>query len=191
MKITDEYIESLFEGTNFGEVINNSVKEQRKILKKSLGNQVKGYWSGHTIYQIMVYGGFLIDAKSSTKKRLTALGKEFISDKKEVCPYEEYPNRGFLHRRTTDPSLPKEKAFAYDWEHVNDPEKDLNHGNGLLQNLFISGFMCTEKLELEITPREKMITATAIQWLGSNVGFGFLENVLRTLNYRLTKIERW
>ena len=48
MKITDEYIESLFEGTNFGEVINNSVKEQRKILKKSLGNQVKGYWSGHT-----------------------------------------------------------------------------------------------------------------------------------------------
>lgn len=80
MKITDDYINSLFEGCNFGEHINNSVEEKRKKLKKSLRHQTEGFWSGHTMYYVLVHGGLIIDAKSGTKKRLTALGKLFMQE---------------------------------------------------------------------------------------------------------------
>ena len=78
MLITDEYIDKIFEGTNFGGPINNCTEEKRKILKKSLKNQIDGFWSGFTIYHIMIDGGFLIDAKTTEDKKLTFLGKEFM-----------------------------------------------------------------------------------------------------------------
>lgn len=82
MVLSDEYIESLFQGANFGEQVNGSTDEKRKLIRKALRNQLDGYWSGHTIYQIMVQGGFLHDAKSSEKKRLTQLGAAFLQEVK-------------------------------------------------------------------------------------------------------------
>ncbi|WP_020208240.1 hypothetical protein [Gilvimarinus chinensis] len=81
MVVSDEYIQSLFAGTNFGAPVNGSIDAQRDLIAKNLRNQVAGYWSGHTIYQIMVNGGFLHDAKSSEDKRLTALGVAFLQDR--------------------------------------------------------------------------------------------------------------
>lgn len=80
MMVTDEYIDEIFRGTNFGAPINESTDAKRQLLAKNLRNQIAGYWSGHTIYQIMVNGGFLHDAKSSDKKRLTRLGDVFLRD---------------------------------------------------------------------------------------------------------------
>jgi len=76
--ITDEYINKLFEGTNFGEATNKDVVKKREVVAKTLRNQVDGYWSGHTAYHIVVRGGFLIDAKSGDPKILTALGESFL-----------------------------------------------------------------------------------------------------------------
>ncbi|WP_444893599.1 hypothetical protein ACJJIE_03690 [Microbulbifer sp. TRSA001] len=76
--ISDEYIEELFEGTNFGEKINNSTQAKRGIIAKCLKNQIEGFWSGHTMYHILINGGFLINAKTSETKRLTALGRAFL-----------------------------------------------------------------------------------------------------------------
>lgn len=74
--VSDEYIDSLFEGANFGE---DSTTERRKqLIKKGLKNQLDGFWTGHTLYHILTDGGFLYDAKTSDKKRLTALGQAFI-----------------------------------------------------------------------------------------------------------------
>ena len=81
--LPDSFIGSLFNGTNFGVPVNSSVDEQRKLIAKSLKNQLDGFWSGHTIYQIMVHGGFLIDAKSSEPKKLTALGNAFLESEKQ------------------------------------------------------------------------------------------------------------
>ncbi|MCV6612403.1 MAG: hypothetical protein OIF55_16700 [Amphritea sp.] len=78
--VSDEYINDIFAGSNFGEKINNCVQEKRKQLAKTLKNQVDGYWSGHTAYWIAVNGGFLHDAKSSSKKKLTALGVAFMNE---------------------------------------------------------------------------------------------------------------
>jgi hypothetical protein len=81
--VSDEYIEHLFSGTNFGEVINNSTEAKRDVIAKTLRNQVNGYWSGHTAYRIVTAGGFLVDAKFSEIKRLTALGVAFLENHKE------------------------------------------------------------------------------------------------------------
>lgn len=76
--VSDEYINKLFEGTNFGEKINSCVKAKRKQIVKTLRDQVAGYWSGHTAYHIAVDGGFLKDAKKSEAKQLTELGVAFL-----------------------------------------------------------------------------------------------------------------
>jgi len=77
--LTDEYINRLFEGTNFGGKINNCVKAKRRQILKTLKDQVAGYWSGHTAYHLVVDGGFLHDAKTDEEKKLTALGIAFIN----------------------------------------------------------------------------------------------------------------
>ena len=79
MEVTDDYINKLFQGTNFGESTNNSVKLKRELLAKTLRHQIEGYWSGSTVYHIAVYGGFLIDAKSGKDKKLTQLGKDCLT----------------------------------------------------------------------------------------------------------------
>lgn len=78
--LSDQYINDLFEGTNFGGSTNNSVEEKRKVITKTLRDQIAGYWSGHTAYHLAVNGGFLHDAKTSETKRLTALGVAFLKE---------------------------------------------------------------------------------------------------------------
>lgn len=78
--VSDDFVNSLFDGTNFGAKINGDVAEKRKQIAKTLRDQVGGYWSGHTAYWIVVNGGFLIDGKRSTEKKLTALGCQFLAE---------------------------------------------------------------------------------------------------------------
>lgn len=80
MFLSDEYIDSLFENTNFGDAVNNSNKEKRDLIVRSLKNQLEGFWSGHTIYHILIVGGFLHDAKHGEQKRLTELGAAFLQE---------------------------------------------------------------------------------------------------------------
>ena len=76
--LKDDYINKLFDGTNFGEPTNGSVEEKRKLIKESLRNQLDGFWTGRTMYHILIDGGFLKDAKTSEPKELTALGRAFL-----------------------------------------------------------------------------------------------------------------
>lgn len=78
--ITDDYIEELFRNTDFGEVVNSSIEEKRQFLRKSILLQQKGYWSGSTIYNIMIVGGFIVDGRQGTEKVLTLLGKKLTED---------------------------------------------------------------------------------------------------------------
>ena len=86
--MNDNFISELFKGTNFGSRINNSVEEQRKLIAKTLRNQIEGYWSGHTAYHIVVNGGFLKDAKSGEEKRLTHKGKRFLEINQPITSKE-------------------------------------------------------------------------------------------------------
>ena len=83
----DKIIEDMFNEHWYGESTLSSIINMRKQLYKNLEDQLNGYWSGRSAYCIMVFGGFLIDSKSGTKKQLTSLGKRFIEDfeKNELC----------------------------------------------------------------------------------------------------------
>lgn len=74
----DKIIKTLFWQYWVGDSVRNSLDEMKKQLHKNLTDQVNGYWSGHSAYQIMSKGGFLVDAKSCTKKELTSFGRAFI-----------------------------------------------------------------------------------------------------------------
>ncbi len=50
----------------------------KETLYDGLKQQQQGYWAGSTKYYIMVQGGFLIDGKSRTNKKLTSLGEMFV-----------------------------------------------------------------------------------------------------------------
>lgn len=76
----NEIIEDIFKQNWTGKETLSSIENMRKQLYKNLKDQLNGYWSGHSAYSIMVYGGFLINKKRSEKAKLTALGERFIED---------------------------------------------------------------------------------------------------------------
>ncbi|UXD67719.1 hypothetical protein MUK51_10800 [Sphingobacterium faecium] len=82
-----------------------------------------------------------------------------------------------------------EKAFHEQWLKENIPSHGTNHGNGILQDLFISYAEQSKREVIILSKRERMIVATAIQWLGSNVGMCFLQETFKKIGYRLIPIE--
>ena len=54
------------------------IDKQRAQLYKTLKDQVGGFWSGHTAYNLAVDGGFLVDGNSNTFKKLTSCGEDFM-----------------------------------------------------------------------------------------------------------------
>lgn len=88
-----------------------------------------------------------------------------------------------------------EQSFAAIWEKENEPCGGVNFGHGLLQDLMIG----THKYEFRwkgdfdpwLTDRERKICATLIQWLGTNCGRGFLEQVQREALRRHPKMTTY
>ncbi len=74
----EQIIFRLFHDRWVGDAVTKDVSSMAKQLRRNLQNQVDGYWSGHTAYSIMIDGGFLINEKSGTKKKLTVLGEMFM-----------------------------------------------------------------------------------------------------------------
>lgn len=95
-------------------------------------------------------------------------------------------DRGFMYERTQWGGF--EKVFADRWEEENEVRPWLNQGCGLLQNLFFNGHWPFEKCMHVVTPSERFVAATVVQWLGTNCGMGFLQGVLREEGYYIAKI---
>lgn len=64
----------------------------------------------------------------------------------------------------------REIAFAEQWQLENDQGRVLRH---LLNPLYFKGTLP------DVTDRDIQVAATVIQWLGSNVGMSFLEEVIK------------
>lgn len=79
----DEIIHKLF-STYWVGPQRDDLELAKKQLYKNLTDQVNGYWSGHTAYYIMTAGGFLIDSKSGTNKKLTMMGELFMKETKDI-----------------------------------------------------------------------------------------------------------
>lgn len=98
------------------------------------------------------------------------------------------------HRTETSfGSGPREKAFADAWERHNRPDGSINAGYGVLQNLF---WEPGKFIGLGGSPRrflsqdDATVAATAIQWLATNVGFCFLQEMLKDAGYVVSSKEQ-
>ena len=100
-------------------------------------------------------------------------------------------NKGAYFNRTkiNNKTGKRERAFAIAWRKTNKRIGFLNHGYGTLENLFISHEKWFVKYNIIIKSRDRFIAATIIQWLGTNVGFCWLQEVLKTLGYKIERIE--
>jgi hypothetical protein len=96
-------------------------------------------------------------------------------------------NMGFMHERV--PYNPIEMALSKAWQFEN--ERSFGRERGILQQLF-----CTPHRLLGehgnclhvFSGIERCIVATIIQWLGTNVGFSFLQMALRDAGYKIVDI---
>lgn len=98
--------------------------------------------------------------------------------------FNHLQNVGFNFQRCDH--NPREKAFHDEWFDENEPRPGLNGGHGILSALI-------ERKEINhiLTPVERNIVATVIQWLGSNIGMSFLERALKRCGYQITEIENF
>lgn len=96
-------------------------------------------------------------------------------------------DRGAFYERTKYERGGLEKAFADHWEDENEARAWLNQGHGLLQNLFFDHKGCCIHV---VNKQERFVAATVIQWLGTNCGFSFLQEVLRDCGLHITKIPK-
>jgi hypothetical protein len=72
-------IKKLFQTRWTDNLAKADIDDMKAQLYKNLLDQVRGYWSGHTAYHLMVDGGFLVDGDRSTHKQLTADGEAFMA----------------------------------------------------------------------------------------------------------------
>lgn len=85
----------------------------------------------------------------------------------------------------------REKAFQEQWLKENEPISWINNGGGILQDLctnYNNEIESWKRRSIIVNNQERMIVATVIQWLGSNIGFSFLEESLKKCGYKITKI---
>jgi hypothetical protein len=85
-----------------------------------------------------------------------------------------------------------ENAFSQHWQNENKGRLGTNFGQGILQDLFFRRtevFKGHETYQLfhKVSNKERLIVATVIQWLGTNVGFCFLREVLDKTGYKIVK----
>lgn len=81
--------------------------------------------------------------------------------------------QGRISDATPDDWNALEKAFAETWKEWNKPNR---FDGGIAQMLMWSTYQHERPKDFdpELSPRERKILATFIQWLGTNVGGGFL-----------------
>jgi len=86
----------------------------------------------------------------------------------------------------------REIALSEHWQKENIKNTGINFGQGILQDNF-----CEHKghpfsiggdvMHLKINNRDRFIVATIIQWLGTNVGFCWLQEAFKKAGYSITK----
>jgi DNA-binding XRE family transcriptional regulator len=99
----------------------------------------------------------------------------------EIIPEEQIIHRGYVHNRTKHDvdwkDRQRESAFAKSWEAVNEHKP-----------VGLSAVM--SQLVPQHTQAQASAAATVIQWLGSDIGFDFLQNALALAGYQVVEKQK-
>lgn len=102
-------------------------------------------------------------------------------------------NLGWKIDRLKYDSKDIENSLSEHWQKENIKRGGINYGQGILQDLFFEtignplNILSREVCHLKITNRDRLISATVIQWLGTNCGFCFLKESLSKAGYDIVK----
>jgi hypothetical protein len=92
----------------------------------------------------------------------------------------------YLYRLSPQAGNPREVAFSELWTWENTERPGLR--NGVLEYLLGDGHHPVSLFEDQPFDRHAaMVAATVVQWLGSEVGFSFLEHALDKCGYKIIK----
>lgn len=86
----------------------------------------------------------------------------------------------------------REEAFGLLWEYENQRRPGISFGHGILQDLMVDQRNGPDRFapwKHRINNRDAAIVATVIQWLGTNVGWSFLDRALRMCGKKIVDIE--
>lgn len=132
----------------------------------------------------------------STKKGLIKKSKH-KSELNEVIERNGRDNIGLNSERTKLDSNHIEDVLSKHWANVNKNEGGISFGYGVLQNLFMNrdhnfiknefSVLAPDYCIMKMTNRDRFVVATAIQWLGTNVGFNWLRESLKDAGYDIIK----
>ena len=107
-------------------------------------------------------------------------------EKTEVIDYLGKQNKGLFHNRIEE-NLAMEK---FDW---NNPEKTFAFMWQKIQEKgFLDGFFNNKSMDLRlnVTDRDRLVCASVIQWLGTNIGQSFLNEVLEKEGKVIVDIQK-
>lgn len=112
-----------------------------------------------------------------------------IKDFEEIVKNNGGKNLGFFTERLKYDEYDLENSLSRNWQ-KEQKRKNINHGHGILQDLFVnpSGNMFkNDEAITKITDRDRLIVATVIQWLGTNCGMCFLNEAMNEAGYRIVR----
>lgn len=138
------------------------------------------------------------------KQRIAELNKDDNGewpDSNELLQWVLEPSsvvhEGAEHDRTAhvhDGWLNREKIFSDKWKSTNHPPSFLNRGMGTLLWLVCSRpsksdtfFAPSHEIYRHLTQPEATAAASAIQWLGSNCGWCWLEDCIRACGFDIVR----
>lgn len=122
---------------------------------------------------------------------------EFNLWSEDDCTLELFVE-GYARRRlqwAEGPSPTAEKEYVEGWLERNWPSPGVNSGEGTLQHLLSEdapsglGFMSEGVWEL-VTRRDHLVAMAVVQWLGTNVGQGFIQECERKFQERRSNIKK-
>ena len=86
---------------------------------------------------------------------------------------------GFESQRVIFPSGDLERIFAFSWMERNKDEWCI-----------LDRLLSTDEDPRGATQRDATVAATVVQWLGTNVGFGFVRSCLEKAGYEVKETPR-
>lgn len=88
---------------------------------------------------------------------------------------DKMKNKGLHQYRFSN--NPVERKYALAWERINTQDRRLN-GKGILDYLLAEE---NNRPAGEVTPRDRVVASTVIQWLGSPVGQNFVKEIQKAV----------
>lgn len=142
----------------------------KNMLIEKLKSEISEFGDGTTEFHTRDIA-YLIDYLEKLKKR-------------DVINYLGLQDKGVNHNRIDENKINEhldwnnpEKSFSFQWQ----KEQSKNLSNLLMNNSL--------GIKIKTTPKTRIIAATIIQWLGSNIGMNFLKTVLKEEGYEIKKID--